>query len=415
MANVRLSDLIAPVFWPVWRDIKAGAHTHYWFKGGRSSTKSSAISLFLILLLMQDPEANAIVFRKVGDTLRNSVYEQVKWAIQQLGMEAWFKCSVAPLEMTYLPTRQKILFRGVDDPLKIKSLKTARGYFKLAWFEELAEFAGPEEVQNVLLSVMRGGGNKPFIYFYSYNPPPQVSSWVNRAANTPQADRLVTSSSYLDVPRAWLGDAFLREAAHQKKVNEMLYRHVFLGEVTGTGGAIFPNARTLKMSDEMIAQFSNIRQGIDWGLVNDAFAFVKLHYDKTRRSIYIFDEIYQWGLTNPKSIPLVKEKADLNRYIIADSAEQKSIQEYWEAGIYISGCFKNNKSVMFGIKFLQGMDNIFIDPDRAPNTWREFSGYEMEKDRNGEWKNRPPDKNNHTIDATSYALDEDKGIYVPKN
>ena len=156
MASVRLSDLIAPVFWPVWADVKKQAHTHYWLKGGRSSTKSSAISLFIILLVMQDPQANAVCFRKVKETLRDSVFEQVKWAIDKLGVDAYFKCSVSPMEITYRPTGQKILFRGVDDPLKIKSLKTAKGYFKLAWFEELSEFAGMEEVSNVILSVMRG-------------------------------------------------------------------------------------------------------------------------------------------------------------------------------------------------------------------------------------------------------------------
>ncbi|MDO5764095.1 MAG: PBSX family phage terminase large subunit [Elusimicrobiales bacterium] len=407
MANVKLSDLIAPVFWPVWQDIKANAHTHYWFKGGRSSTKSSAISLFLILLLMADPQANAVIFRKVGDTLRNSVYEQLKWAIQRLGLENYFKCSVAPLEMTYLPTRQKILFRGVDDPLKIKSLKTAKGYFKLVWFEELAEFSGLEEVQNVLLSVMRGGGNNPFIYFYSYNPPPQVSNWVNRTASTPQRDRLVITSSYLDVPREWLGNAFLREAAHQQQTNDMLYRHIYLGEITGSGGAIFPNAQSLSITDTQIAQFDNLRQGIDWGFVNDPFCFLKLHYDSTRRDVYIFEEIYGTGISNREAIAKVDAIADPYTAIYADSAEPKSIKEFKDAALYVKAADKGPGSVEYGIKFLQGLTHIYIDPERCPNAWREFSLYELEKDRNGEWKREPPDKDNHAIDSARYALCKD--------
>ena len=311
------------------------------------------------------------------------------------------------MEITYLPTGQKILFRGVDDPLKIKSLKTARGYFKVAWFEELSEFAGMEEVNNVILSVMRGGGGRPFLYFYSYNPPPQASNWVNAQANTPRADRLVTSSSYLDVPKEWLGEAFLREANHQKETNELLYRHIFLGEITGTGGAIFPNACSRNMTDEEIAQFDNLRQGLDWGYVNDPFCFVKLHYDSTRRDIYIFDEIYGTGISNRDAIDKVDALADPYTSIYADSAEPKSIREFKDSGVYVKAADKGPGSVEFGIKFLQGLSHIYIDPHRCPNAWREFSLYELEKDRNGEWKHEPPDKNNHSIDATRYGLCKD--------
>lgn len=409
MASVRLSDLIAPVFWPVWADVKKNRHTHYWLKGGRSSTKSSAISLFIILLIMQDPQANAVCFRKVKETLRDSVFEQVKWAIDKLGVDAYFKCSVSPMEITYRPTGQKILFRGVDDPLKIKSLKTARGYFKLAWFEELSEFAGMEEVSNVILSVMRGGGGRPFLYFYSYNPPPQTSNWVNAQANVPRADRLVVSSSYLDVPEEWLGEAFLREAKYQQKANEMLYRHIYLGEITGTGGAIFPNACSRDITDEEIAQFDNLRQGIDWGFVNDPFCFLKLHYDSTRRDVYIFEEIYGTGISNREAIAKVDAIADPYTPIYADSAEPKSIKEFKDAALYVKAADKGPGSVEYGIKFLQGLAHIYIDPDRCPNAWREFSLYELEKDRNGEWKREPPDKDNHCLAAGTQII-TDKGL-----
>ena len=407
---VRLTDLIAATFWVVWNAIKLGEYTHYWLKGGRSSGKSSFISLAIVLLIMLDPEANAICFRKVGDTLRESVYEQICWAISMLGVEDYFTCTTSPMVITYRPTGQKILFRGLDKADKTKSIKLRKGFFKIAWWEELAEFAGMEEVRKSQQSVMRGG--KGFIYFYSFNPPMTTSNWVNVEAGYARPDRLVHHSTYLDVPKEWVGDAALMEAEHLKKQNPRAYRHEYLGEATGTGGTIFPNVSALKMTDEMISHFDKIRQGIDWGYVTDPFAFVKLHYDKTRRSIYIFDELYGRGLTNPKAIPLVKEKAEPRRYIYADSAEPKSIDEFFYAGIYIAGATKGKGSVEYGIKFLQGMDHIYIDPDRCPNAWREFSSYEMEKDKNGDWKTRPPDKNNHLIDATSYALDEDKGLYV---
>lgn len=409
---VKLSSLIAPVFFEVWQAIKNNRFIQYWLKGGRASAKSSAISIFIVLLLMQDPEANAICFRKVGDTLRESVYEQLLWAMEVLGVEHEFKCTTTPLAITYKRTGQKIIFRGLDKADKTKSIKLRRGYFKIAWFEELAEFAGMEEVRKAEQSVMRG--NKQFVYFYSYNPPITTANWVNIEAGYARPDRMVHHSTYLDIPQEWVGQAQLLSIEHLKKHNEIAYRHEYLGEATGTGGTIFPNVRSLKMTDEMIGNFDKIRQGIDWGYVTDPFCFIKLHFDKTRRSIYIFDEIYGRGLTNTKAIPLVKAKATPRRYIYADSAEPKSIDEFYYAGIYIAGAKKGPGSVEYGIKFLQGMDNIFIDPDRCPNAWREFSTYEMEKDKSGEFKTRPPDKNNHAIDATSYALDEDKGTYVSK-
>lgn len=406
----RLTDLIAPCFYKVWGLIKKYAYTHYWFSGGRSSTKSSFISLAIVLLLIKDPEANAIIFRKVKDSIGDSVYEQMLWAIEILGLSTYFTATKSPFKIEYLPTGQRILFRGMDDPQKIKSIKLKKGYFKLAWFEELAEFNGMEEVESAILSIMRGGKGKKFIYFYSYNPPERMSNWVNAEAALDKPDRIVVKNSYLDVPREWLGEAFFAEAEHVRKTNEMRYRHVFLGEVTGTGGVVFPNAQQLTITDDMIAHFDHIRQGVDWGFVVDPFAFVKLHYDKTRRSIYIFDEIYKVGLPNRNAIELVEKKADPLTPIYADSAEPKSIREFKDAGIYMKPADKGPGSVEYGIKFLQGMDHIYIDPERCPNIWKEFSMYELEKDRQGNWKDTPPDKDNHGIDATRYSVCKDNTL-----
>lgn len=410
----RLRDLVAPCFYKVWSSIKKNAYTHYWFSGGRSSTKSSFISLAIVLLLMKDPEANAIVFRKVKDSIGDSVFEQLLWAIDILGLSAYFTATKSPFKIEYVPTGQRILFRGMDDPQKIKSIKLKKGYFKLAWFEELAEFNGLEEVESAILSIMRGGEGKKFTYFYSYNPPERMSNWVNAEAALDKPNRIVIKNSYIDVPKEWLGESFLAEAEHVKRTNETRYRHVYLGEVTGTGGTVFPNAEKLEMSDELIAQFDNIRQGVDWGFVVDPFAFVKLHYDKTRRSIYIFDEIYKVGLSNRNAIELVDKKADPLVPIYADSAEPKSIREFKDAGIYMKPAEKGPGSVEYGIKFLQSMDHIYIDPNRCPNSWREFSLYELEKDRQGNWKDTPPDKENHCL-AGNTLISTDKGLVKIKD
>ena len=203
-----LTKLIAPSFYGVHHDIKAGRHTHYWLKGGRGSTKSSFISVEIILGMMQDTAANALVLRKVAVNLKDSVYEQLLWAIEALGVEHLWKAKLSPLQLSYIPTGQRILFRGADEPKKIKSTKFRKGYCKYIWYEEADEFAGMQEIRTINQSLMRGGSS--FFVFYSYNPPKSQSNWVNRECLQPKANRLVHTSDYRRVPPAWLGDAFCR-------------------------------------------------------------------------------------------------------------------------------------------------------------------------------------------------------------
>lgn len=399
----KLSDLIINKFYDVHKDIKERKHTHYWFKGGRASTKSSFISLEIILNIIKDPECNAICFRKIGKDIEESVYNQILWAINILGVEAYFKAYKSPYRIVYIPTGQVITFRGLDDATKTKSIKLKNGYYKISWFEELDEFAGPEEVRKAEQSIMRGGNQ--FIAFKSYNPPQNINSWVNKEVLKDRADRLITHNTYLDVPKEWLGDQVFIEAEYLKSLNELAYRHEYLGEVTGTGGIIFPNVEDLRMSDEMISHFDNLREGIDWGFAADPFAWNKLHYDKTRRTIYIFDEIDKVGLTNDRAMELLKPKTQV--MITADSAEPKSIAEFQMHNFNIRGAIKGVDSVRYGIKWLQKLVKIYIDKERCPNTYEEFALYELEKDKNGEFKDKYPDKNNHHIDTVRYALEDD--------
>ncbi len=205
--EVRLSSVMAPSFFCLHRDVREGRHTHYWLKGGRGSGKSSFISIEIILGMMLDPNANAVVLRKVGKDLRTSVFEQMKWAVDILGVSAKWDFTVSPMEMVYKTTGQRIIFRGVDDPRKIKSVKLSRGYIKFIWYEEADEFDGMEEIRNTNQSLMRGGDS--FSVFYSYNPPRSVKNWINMESGIPAADRIVHSSTYLDMPEAWLGRPFL--------------------------------------------------------------------------------------------------------------------------------------------------------------------------------------------------------------
>lgn len=400
---VKLSDVIISRYYDVHRDIKSRKHTHYWLIGGRGSTKSSFISLEIVYNIMRDKDCNAICFRKIGKDIEESVYNQILWAINTLGVQDYFRAYKSPYRIIYKPTGQVIAFRGLDDATKTKSIKLEDGYYKISWFEELDEFAGTSEIRKAEQSIMRGGNE--FIAFKSYNPPQNVNSWVNKEVLKDREDRLIIHNTYLDVPREWLGEQFYIEAEFLKQLDELAYRHEYLGEVTGTGGIIFPNVEDLRMSDEMISHFDNLREGIDWGFAADPFAWNKLHYDKTRRTIYIFDEIDKVGLTNDRAMELLRPKTQV--MITADSAEPKSIAEFQMHNFNIRGAIKGVDSVRYGIKWLQKLVKIYIDKERCPHTFEEFALYELEKDKNGEFKDKYPDKMNHHIDLTRYSLEDD--------
>lgn len=405
MKLINLTDVIAPSFYEVHKDLKNNRYVHYWLKGGRGSTKSSFVSCEIILGIMRDPTANALVLRKVKDTLKDSVFEQLVWAIDKLGVSEYWSVKHSPLEITYIKTGQKILFRGADKPKKIKSTKVAKGYIKYIWYEEVDEFSGVEEIRMINQSLMRGG--EMFVAFYSFNPPKSVRSWVNQEITFVRSDRKVHHSNYLTVPREWLGEQFFIEAEHLRKVNQKAYDHEYGGEVNGTGGEIFTNVKVRPISDAEIASFDRIRRGIDWGYAVDPFHYGVMHYDKTRKRLYIFFEIHKVGLANRKAAQLVKTENKRNRPITCDSAEPKSIDEFKEYGIRIKGAEKGPDSVEYGIKFLQDLEEIIIDGERCPNTAREFLNYEYEKDNNGNFKSKYPDKDNHSIDMTRYAMEDD--------
>lgn len=403
-----LKKLIAPAFRRLHNDIKKHKHTHYWLKGGRGSSKSSFISIEMIMGVMLDVDgkANGICFRKYGVSLEKSVYNQLKWAIDILDVWDQWKAFKSPLKLEYLPTGQEILFVGMDDPQKLKSIKPANGgYYKYSWFEEVNEADGIQEIRSIEQSVLRGG--EIFISFKSFNPPANNSNWINTEVQEVRKDRLVHHSTYLDVPKDWLGKQFFLEAAHLKKTNELAYRHEYLGEMTGTGLTVFPNVEIRIITDEEIGLFDNIREGIDWGYAADPFCFVQCNYSKKLKKIFVFNEIFEYGLLNAAAMEQIAKIHSPYAEIVADSEDPKSIGEFWDAGFPICGAKKGQGSRGFGFKFLQGLEKIVIDPVRCPNVKREFTMCEFEKMRDGSVRNEYPDKNDHTIDAIRYALERD--------
>lgn len=404
-------NLTAPHFYDLIDDILADKHTHYWLKGGRGSLKSSFIGIIIPLLMMIDAQngihSNAVALRKVGDTLTDSVYAQILWGIEMLGVSDYWEAKVSPLKIVYKVTGQEILFRSAnnkEDHRKIKSIKFKKGFCKYGWYEELDEFFGMEEIRSINQSLMRGGSN--YKMFYSYNPPKMLSSWVNIEVVKDVANRLVHHSTYLDVPVEWLGPEFITEAETLKDTNEMAYRNEYLGEPTGTGGAVFTNVKVRDITDEEIKRFDNILDGIDFGYAVDPCCYLQMYYDKTRRRLFIFDEIYKVGMSNKELYEEIKKQKISSSYITCDSAEPKSIAELKSLGLRVKPAKKGPDSIRYGIKYLQKLSEIVIDNKRCPNTAREFSTYEYERDRMGNFRSDYPDKDNHSIDCTRYAIED---------
>lgn len=411
--RVKLSDLIAPSFYDLHWDIKEHKHTHYKLYGGRGSTKSSFISEEIIKGMMEDPEANAIAMRKVGRFLEESVFEQLLWAIEKFKVTDLWKIRYSPLGLTYKPFGNRIIFRGADDPQKIKSVKLKTGYFKFIWFEERAEFDGPEEERTILQSLMRGGTD--YIVFYSWNPPKSINNWCNQDVMDEREDTCCHHSDYRSVPREWLGEQFFLEAEHLQRTKPKAYEHEYLGIATGTGGQVFENITVHKITDEEIARFDRIKQGLDFGYGADPVAYLKMHYDKTRKRLFLFGEIYAVKMGNTKLARELKKFNPLNRMVTADSEEPRAIAALQELGIRITGAKKGPGSVDFGMEFLSDeIEEIIIDPERCPNAKREFTGYELEQDKNGNFKGSYPDKDNHTIDAARYGLEDVMSIRKAK-
>lgn len=402
MSDIRLSEKIGSAFYDVAHDVFHHGHTHYDFSGGRGSLKSSTVSVLVPLLLINNPGTHALVLRKVANTIRDSVYAQYIWAIGELGMAAYWEAKVSPMELIYKPTGQKIMFRGADDPMKIKSIKVPFGYIAVTHFEEKDQFAGRAEIRTILQSTMRGGSK--YWNFESYNPPISRDNWANKDSLEERTDRLCHKSTYLQAPPEWLGEQFLAEAEHLKATDERSYQHEYLGIPVGTGGNVFDNLDLREITDEEMSHFDHIYQGVDYGWFPDPFAFIRLHYDRARETIYLMDEIYQNKLTNEASGNIIIQRGYKDAYITCDSAEPKSVADYRAMGLPAKAAVKGPGSVDYGMKWLQRR-KIVIDRKRTPNAYNEFVNYEYDRNKDGDIISGYPDENNHLIDATRYAVE----------
>ena len=417
----------------VLEDVLDHRHSRYIFPGGRGSTKSSFVGGICIpLVLISNPTVHAVCFRKIGNTIQTSIFPQVIWGIYQLGLEHLFsipKNYSTPI--TYKPTGQKIYFMGLDDPNKVKSIKPEFGYIGITWFEELDQFAGENELRKVTQSTKRGG--ELFWDFRTFNPPISKNNWANeftsdlelrKAKNT-----LIVRNTYKDVPEEWLGQEFIEEAEELKQKNPRAYEHEYGGIPVGTGGDVFQNVEELDMYSKRIIRdqhgelelpplvetFDVIYNGMDVGFAMDPTRVVRCYFDRQRLDLYIFEEFSTMHNRSAQIYKLVYEERKMLKnedMLICDPGGGGLfvMADFKAYGAFVRPAEKGPGSVDYGIKWLQGLNHIYIDKNHCPDTWKEFVDYEYEQDKDGNFISAYPDENNHSIDA---CLTGEAEVFTP--
>lgn len=392
--------VLGKAFVDINRQIKP--NIEYVFEGGRGGLKSSFVAFKIVELIKNNPQMHACITRQVAGTLKDSVYANMKWAINELGLMEEFECKVSPLEIKYIKTGQTIYFRGLDDETKLKSIKPEFGYIGILWKEEKDQMKGDAQERSVNQSVLRGGDES--YDFSSYNPPKSKSNWVNRIKLIPNPKRVIHHSSYLEAPAEWLGQKFIDDAAHLKEINPEAYEHEYLGVPNGDGGNVFEYLEIRDITDEEISRMDRIFAGVDYGWYPDAFCYLRTYYDSAREKIYLIDELYVNKWSNSKTADWIKKKGYDDYTMICDSAEPKSVNDFRDAGLPARGAIKGPGSIEYGFKFLQ-TKTIVIDPKRTPNAYKEITEYEYDRDKEGNVISGYPDGNDHAISALRYAYE----------
>lgn len=392
--------VLGKAFVDINRQIKP--NIEYVFEGGRGGLKSSFVAFKIVELIKNNPQMHACITRQVAGTLKDSVYANMKWAINELGLMEEFECKVSPLEIKYIKTGQTIYFRGLDDETKLKSIKPEFGYIGILWKEEKDQMKGDAQERSVNQSVLRGGDES--YDFSSYNPPKSKSNWVNRIKLMPNPKRVIHHSSYLEAPAEWLGQKFIDDAAHLKEINPEAYEHEYLGVPNGDGGNVFEYLEIRDITDEEISRMDRIFAGVDYGWYPDQFCYLRTYYDSAREKIYLIDELYVNKWSNSKTADWIKKKGYDDYTMICDSAEPKSVNDFRDAGLPARGAIKGPGSIEYGFKFLQ-TKTIVIDPKRTPNAYKEITEYEYDRDKEGNVISGYPDGNDHAISALRYAYE----------
>lgn len=378
-------------------------------KGSRASKKSKTTALNLITRMMQYPQANTLVVRKVFRTLKDSCFTELKWAIHRLGVDAWWGIRESPLEMTYLPTGQKIYFRGLDDPLKVTSITVENGYLCWCWIEEAYEIMD-ERAFDMLDESIRGGIPKETGLFkqitLTFNPWNEKHWLKARFFDAPpDPDILALTTNYLC--NEWLDQADLKVFETMRENNPRRYQVAGLGGWGIVEGLVFENWKEEAFETAAIAKRPDVVSafGLDFGYTNDPTALFCGLVSREEKTIWVFDELYEKALTNRAICDRVTAMGYAKERIRADCAEPKSIDELRELGLYrITPARKGRDSINNGIQYIQDY-RLVIHP-RCVNFLTEISNYTWAEDKFGGKLNRPIDAFNHLMDAMRYALED---------
>lgn len=376
-------------------------------KGSRGSKKSKNTAINFIERLMKHPWANLLVIRRYSNTNKQSTYTDLKWAINQLGVGHLFKFNESMPEITYKPTGQKILFRGLDDPLKITSITVDVGILCWAWFEEAYQIENEEKFSTVVESI-RGNYDDPEFFkqiTVTFNPWSE-RHWLKSTFfddETKRADTLALTTTYKI--NEWLDAVDIARYEDLYRTNPRRARIVCDGEWGIAEGLVFDNFEVRDFDiTEKIKEVQEVAHGMDYGFTNDPTTLASLIVDLKRKEIWIYDEHYEKGMTTNDIFEMLKEKELLKASITGDSAEPRLIKELISKGVRrLHRSIKGQNSVMHGIQFLQGF-KIYIHPS-CTNTIEEFNTYTFEQDKEGRWLNKPVDNFNHLIDAIRYAVE----------
>lgn len=383
-------------------------------KGSRGSKKSVTTAYWYIINLMANPEANLLVVRRYERTLRDSCFAVLQWAINQLGVSAYWKVTVSPLEMTYTPTGQKIIFRGMDDSLKITSITVKHGVLCWVWCEEAYELETEDKFNKLEMSI-RGKLPKGLFkqFTLTFNPWSETTWLKSRFFDKPDEDTFTKTTTYLC--NEWLDESDIRQFERMKQNNPRRYRIEGEGEWGISEGLIYTNVecRELQKDDFLNNREYKAIYGLDFGYT-DPTAFVGGFVNLQKQEIYILWEIYRSGITNQEIAQRIKELGLKNEVVMCDAAEPKSIAELRKEGINAKAASKGADSVLFGIQKLQNF-KIIYDP-ACENFGHEIKNYCWEKDRDGKITNRPDHEFSHLQDALRYAMiDVKESLHIHAN
>ena len=372
-------------------------------KGSRASKKSTTTAMNLIYRIMEYPESNALVVRKTYRTLLDSCFAQLKWAVNRLGVKDYFDFKLSPLEIIYKPTGQKILFRGLDDPLKVTSVTVDVGSLCFLWIEEAYEIMSESDFdmldESIRGEVPKGHFKQITLTFNPWNE----RHWIKRRFfDKLDKDVLAITTNY--TCNEWLDRSDLNVFERMKENNPRRYQVAGLGNWGIVDGLIYENFEERQFTLEDVKDYKTVA-GLDFGYTNDPTAFFIGFLDKKDSILYVWDEMYSKGLSNKKIYENIKNMGYSKEKITGDSAEPKSIDELKGYGLRIKGAKKGKDSILNGIQWIQDL-KIIIHP-RCNNFLTEISNYQWDKDKFGKALNRPIDDFNHLLDAMRYALEDD--------